>query len=82
MAGDRTANIGLAYTGDAVANANLNRIDTEIGALKGAAAPPSPIPPGGTTGQVLAKKSDADGDVEWIDLPAPAGRHAHEHGHH
>lgn len=23
------------------------------------------LPPGGTTGQVLAKKSDADGDVQW-----------------
>lgn len=26
----------------------------------------SGVPEGGTTGQVLAKKSDADGDVEWI----------------
>ena len=25
------------------------------------------LPPGGTTGQVLKKKSDADGDVEWAD---------------
>ena len=24
------------------------------------------VPKGGTTGQVLAKKSDADGDVEWV----------------
>ena len=24
------------------------------------------VPSGGTTGQILAKKSDADGDVEWI----------------
>lgn len=27
------------------------------------------IPPGGTTGQVLAKASDNDFDTEWIDLP-------------
>lgn len=26
----------------------------------------SGVPEGGTTGQVLAKKSDADGDVEWV----------------
>ena len=25
------------------------------------------VPSGGTTGHVLAKKSDADGDVEWVD---------------
>lgn len=25
------------------------------------------VPDGGTTGQVLAKKSDTDGDVEWVD---------------
>lgn len=27
----------------------------------------SGVPEGGTTGQVLAKKSNADGDVEWVD---------------
>jgi hypothetical protein len=27
------------------------------------------LPPGGTTGQILAKASDADYDVEWIDAP-------------
>lgn len=27
--------------------------------------PGSGLPPGGTTGQVLTKKSDADGDVVW-----------------
>ena len=25
------------------------------------------LPPGGTTGQVLAKKSNNNGDVEWTD---------------
>ncbi len=28
-------------------------------------------PPGGTTGQVLVKASNADGDVEWGDQPTP-----------
>ena len=27
----------------------------------------SGVPEGGTTGQVLAKKSNADGDIEWVD---------------
>lgn len=27
------------------------------------------VPAGGTTGQMLAKKSDADGDTEWVDQP-------------
>lgn len=31
------------------------------------------VPNGGTTGQVLAKKSDADNDTEWIDLPEGTG---------
>jgi hypothetical protein len=28
------------------------------------------IPPGGLTGQILAKQSNADFDYEWIDLSA------------
>lgn len=71
-----TPNIGLAFTSDTVMNADLSRIDTEIGSLKEkvqnpAQPPPWQVPAGGTTGQVLAKKSDADYDVEWIDLPTP-----------
>lgn len=31
------------------------------------------VPNGGTTGQVLAKKSDADNDTEWIDPPTTGG---------
>lgn len=31
------------------------------------------LPPGGTTGQVLAKDSDADGDAEWVDMEAGSG---------
>ena len=29
------------------------------------------VPSGGTAGQYLRKKSDADGDVEWADLEIP-----------
>jgi hypothetical protein len=29
------------------------------------------LPPGGTPGQVLAKASAQDGDVEWISMPTP-----------
>lgn len=28
----------------------------------------SAVPPGGTTGQVLVKASNTDGDVEWVDV--------------
>ena len=31
------------------------------------------LPDGGTTGQVLAKNSDSDGDVKWVDPTVPAG---------
>ena len=31
------------------------------------------VPSGGTTGQVLAKKTDADGDVEWQDVQGGGG---------
>ena len=38
----------------------------------GATGPPGPIWPGGDTGQVLGKASDADGDVIWLNsLSAP-----------
>lgn len=32
-------------------------------------AGPAAIPPGGTAGQVLRKKSNTDYDVEWVTLP-------------
>lgn len=35
-------------------------VDESIGSIDG-------VPAGGTTGQVLAKKTDADGDTEWVD---------------
>lgn len=33
------------------------------------------VPAGGTTGQVLAKKTDADGDTEWIDQSGGSGEY-------
>lgn len=40
-------------------------VDTDI--------PATAIPNGGTTGQVLTKKSDADGDVDWADPTGGSG---------
>lgn len=33
----------------------------------------SSLPPSGTTGQILTKRSDAEGDVEWAGLPPELG---------
>lgn len=43
-------------------------VDESIGGVDG-------VPAGGTTGQVLAKKTDANGDTEWVDQSGgvPAG---------
>lgn len=38
------------------------------------------LPPGGTKGQVLGKRSDVDGDVEWVDQTGGTG-FAYEIGH-
>jgi len=42
------------------------RINAEIGKTK---LLPSGLPSGGDEGQVLTKKSQAEGDAEWRDLP-------------
>lgn len=54
-----------------------NQIDTALAEAKASGefdgedgAPGAPgvgVPPGGTTGQVLAKASDADNDTQWVD---------------
>ena len=44
----------------------LNQNTEDVSDLKSAMSNKT-LPPGGTTGQVLAKKSDADYDVEWKD---------------
>jgi hypothetical protein len=40
-----------------------------IQGLTGPAGPGASLPPGGTVNQVLAKNSNADGDVKWEDIP-------------
>lgn len=51
---------------------------TELG---GKASSGQAVPTGGTTGQVLAKHSDDDNDVEWIDPPEGGGGYAYVEGH-
>ena len=41
--------------------------NNEIGAVDLPSGGSEGLPSGGTTGQVLAKKSDTNGDVEWVD---------------
>lgn len=45
----------------------------QIAGLLPGAEEGSGVPPGGTTGQVLAKLSDDDGDAGWADLPSGGG---------
>lgn len=45
----------------------------EHGGGGGGTGPNNPVPPGGTAGQFLKKKSDIDGDYGWGDSPVPAG---------
>lgn len=48
----------------------LAQLDTRTTALENA---DDGVPPGGTTGQVLAKVSDVSGDTGWIDPPEGGG---------
>lgn len=41
----------------------IKSVETKVMALLG-------LPTGGTAGQILAKATDADGSVEWVDPPA------------
>lgn len=45
----------------------------DAGAAGADGADGSGVPSGGTTGQLLAKSSDADGDVDWEDAPSGGG---------
>lgn len=58
--------IKAPYIGD---NGNWYEYDAATGAFvdTGVKAGGNALPPGGTTGQVLAKKSNQDGDTEWED---------------
>ena len=49
-----------------------NNNDIQISSLTGSATP-SPLPPGGTINQVLAKNSATDGDASWRSSGVPAG---------
>lgn len=59
---EKTATVGLVDT-YTITLSDGNTYDFTVTNGSGG----SGVPEGGTTGQVLAKKSDADGDVEWID---------------
>lgn len=48
---------------------NVPSVDIPFGILVTGTSPDACIPDGGTTGQVLAKHSNTDLDVEWKDLP-------------
>ncbi len=58
---EKTATVGLVDT-YTITLSDGNTYDFTVTNGSGG----SGVPEGGTTGQVLAKKSDADGDVEWI----------------
>ena len=49
---------------------NFNSLSKRISKLE--ETPPTSIPAGGKAGQILTKKSDADGDVEWSDFVIPS----------
>jgi hypothetical protein len=56
MPTDRTANLGLTYTGDAAANANLDKLDAAIGAVS---APPADSGPSQADFDALVARVDA-----------------------
>lgn len=58
---EKTATVGLVDT-YTITLSDGNTYDFTVTNGSGG----SGVPEGGTTGQVLAKKSDADGDVEWV----------------
>ena len=61
--------------GDAVVNANgdVDNLNFDFKIPRGKTGPQGPagpgVTPGGTTGQVLAKKSNTNYDTEWVDKP-------------
>lgn len=77
-----TIQIGTVTTGEPGTAASVTNSGTANAAVldfvipKGAKGDPgesesgSGLPSGGTTGQVLAKASSADGDAEWVNMPA------------
>lgn len=61
----------VEVTGDAVAIEVT--IEEVIVAISGQGPRGVGVVPGGTTGQILAKKTDADFDAEWVNQPAAYG---------
>lgn len=58
----------VAENGDLNWSNNGQLPNPETVNIKGPPGSPGPgVPPGGTTGQILAKASDEDNDTEWID---------------
>lgn len=52
---------------DVVNNLTTTSTDKALSAYQGYLLNHKVVPTGGTTGQVLAKKSDTDNDIEWVD---------------
>ena len=78
--GEPGTNASVTNSGDetnVVLNFTIPRGNTGPAGKQGPAGEPGPAGPGvatgGTTGQILAKKSNANFDTEWIDVPNSGG---------
>jgi len=75
-----SVNVGTTTTGEPGTNANVTNSGDETNVIlnftipRGDTGPTGPgVATGGTTGQVLAKKSDANYDTEWTDIAGGSG---------
>lgn len=75
-----SVNVGTTTTGEPGTNANVTNSGDETNVVlnftipRGDTGPAGPgVATGGTTGQILAKKSNANFDTEWIDVPNSGG---------
>lgn len=75
-----SVNVGTTTTGEPGTNANVTNSGDETNVIlnftipRGDTGPTGPgVATGGTTGQILAKKSNANFDTEWIDVPNSGG---------
>jgi hypothetical protein len=75
--GDILTNTGSAIDGvtraDLAADSAFTSVYATIAALNDLEAGSGNLPAGGATGEVLAKNSGTDYDVEWIAIPTPSG---------
>ena len=61
---------GTGFGGASVLTARFyESYEKAVGGVGGGGGGSAEYPPGGTTGQLLAKASGADNDVEWVDPP-------------